>query len=76
METKSTKGTAGQGEGTMRRLPVAYGIKDAVEAIGLGRSTLYEMMQKGTLRFVKIGRRRLIPADALMALIEPELRAA
>lgn len=66
MKTEDTKGTA----------RLAYGIRDAAEAIGLGRSTLYEMMKEGTLRFVKVGNRRLIPADALRSLLEPELQAA
>ena len=50
---------------------LSYGVKEAAALIGLGRSTLYEMMSAGTLRFVKVGNRRLIPADALMALLEP-----
>ncbi|MGO9427687.1 helix-turn-helix domain-containing protein [Rhodoblastus sp.] len=49
--------------------PLAYRVNDAAKVIGLGRSTLYEMMKEGTLRFVKRGNRRLIPADALMALL-------
>jgi len=48
--------------------PMAYRVKDAVNVIGLGKSTLYEMMSAGTLRFVKVGNRRLIPADALRPL--------
>jgi excisionase family DNA binding protein len=66
MKTEDTKGTA----------RISYGVEEAAEAIGLGRSTLYELMRKGTLRFVKVGTRRLIPADALRALLEPELQAA
>ena len=66
MKTEGTKGTT----------KLSYGVEEAACAIGLGRSTLYEMMKAGTLRFVKIGNRRLIPADALRALLEPELQAA
>jgi excisionase family DNA binding protein len=63
-------------EGTKSTSRIAYRVKEAAEAIGLGRSTLYEMMKEGKLRFVKVNNRRLIPADALMALIHPELKAA
>ena len=55
---------------------LAYSVREAAVAISLGRSTLYEMMKAGTLRFVKRGNRRLIPADALMALLEPQALAA
>ena len=47
----------------------AYHIKEAVAAYGWSRSTLYKMMNDGTLRTVKVGGRRLIPRDALEALI-------
>ena len=33
------------------------------------RSTLYKLMSAGTLRSVKVGGRRLIPIEALEALI-------
>lgn len=49
--------------------PVTYRVNDAVHAFGLSRSTLYAYMKKGALRTVKVGGRRLIPADALMALV-------
>jgi excisionase family DNA binding protein len=47
----------------------ALRIKDASVLYGLSRSTLYKLMAAGTLRAVKIGGRRLIPRDALEALI-------
>lgn len=47
----------------------AYHVKEAAKAYGWSRSTLYKLMEAGTLRSVKIGGRRLIPRDALEALI-------
>jgi excisionase family DNA binding protein len=47
----------------------AYHVNDAAKIYGWSRSTLYKMMKAGTLRTVKIGGRRLIPRDALEALI-------
>ncbi len=49
---------------------LAFTVKDAVDAIGLSRSKLYAMMKEGTLRSVLVGGRRLIPVDALRALVD------
>jgi excisionase family DNA binding protein len=49
---------------------LAYGVVEAARAIGVSRSTLYELMKQGRLRFVKCGRRRLILAEDLMALLQ------
>lgn len=48
---------------------LAYGPDDAATVTGLGRTTIYEMLASGELRSVKVGRRRLIPASALRALV-------
>jgi excisionase family DNA binding protein len=42
----------------------AFHVKEAA-----ARSTLYKLMAAGTLRSVKIGGRRLVPIDALEALL-------
>ena len=47
----------------------ALRINEAVTLYGISRSTIYKVMAEGTLRTVKIGGRRLIPRDALEALI-------
>ena len=47
----------------------AYRINEAVAAYRLSRSTLYKLMATGRLRAAKIGGRRLIPRDALEALL-------
>ena len=47
----------------------ALRVNDAVTQYGLSRSTLYKLMAAGTLRSVRVGGRRLIPRDALEALI-------
>ena len=48
--------------------PIAYSISDAAKASSLSQATLYAMMASGKLRFSKVGRRRLIPASALLEL--------
>ncbi len=40
-------------------------VSEVCEWTGLGRTRLYEEMNSGRLRSVKIGRRRLIPEQAL-----------
>jgi excisionase family DNA binding protein len=49
---------------------LAYRVNDAAKVAGLSRSTLYELMAANKLRSVMVGGRRLIPADALRALIQ------
>jgi excisionase family DNA binding protein len=48
---------------------------EAAVALGIGRSKVYELLQTGQLRSVRIGTCRRIPADALTALVA-ELRDA
>ena len=47
----------------------ALRIADAAAIYGLSRSTLYVLIARGSLRSIKIGGRRLIPRDAIEALI-------
>lgn len=52
-----------------------YRVPDAVQVLGVGRSTVYELIRTGRLRSVKQGRTRLIPASAIadyVALLERE----
>lgn len=39
--------------------------EDAAKIIGVGRTTLYELLRTGAIESVRIGRARRIPADAL-----------
>jgi len=48
----------------------AYPLNEAAELLGgLHRGTLYNMKKRGELRFVKIGRRSMIPADEIRRLV-------
>lgn len=40
-------------------------VEQAADALGLGRTNLYKLLENGTLRSVKIGRARRIPIDAI-----------
>jgi excisionase family DNA binding protein len=51
-------------------IKLAYSIDEAIEAIGLGRTTVFELMASGELESVKVGRRRLIPSEALKDYVQ------
>ena len=44
---------------------VAYRPDEAAELLGIGRTLLYGLLEAGTIRSVRAGRCRLIPATAL-----------
>ncbi len=48
---------------------LAYRINDFTSAVGLSRSTVYELIKNGELRAVHIGGRTLIPASEAKRLI-------
>lgn len=49
-----------------REVPaVLYRVDEAAAALRLSRSVLYELIRSGRLRTVKVGRRRLVPVEAL-----------
>jgi excisionase family DNA binding protein len=47
----------------------AVTVPAACQFTGIGRSYLYVLMEKGALRFIKIGRRRPIPRAELVRLL-------
>ena len=52
--------------------PVLVSIKKAAEALSIGRSTAYNLIDDGKLVTVTIGRRRLVRMDSLQALARGE----
>ena len=52
--------------------PLAYSISDACRVTSIGRTRLYALIAEGRLDVRKIGRRTLIPATSLRALIDGE----
>lgn len=45
--------------------PLFLDVLEAARALGLSRSAIYLLMDDGKLGSVKVGRRRLIPTDAV-----------
>lgn len=53
--------------------PIAYSVADACRVSSLGRTRLYQLIGEGRLEVRKVGKRTLIPAASLRALIEGEV---
>ena len=49
-------------------------LTNAMAFLSIGRSTLYELMDKGVLPYAKIGRSRRIPKRALIQLAQATLK--
>jgi len=45
-------------------------IKDACRMSGIGRTVLYDLMTRGDVKSVKIGRRRLVLVDSLKQYVK------
>ncbi|API60961.1 hypothetical protein BSL82_05365 [Tardibacter chloracetimidivorans] len=52
--------------------PLAYSVSEACRVSSLGRTRLYQLIGEGRLEVRKIGKRTLIPAASLRALIGGE----
>ena len=60
---------AGNGKsGDVDRL--LLGIEDVQRALGVKRSMVFSLLQRGDLASTRIGRRRLVPVTALEAYVE------
>jgi excisionase family DNA binding protein len=44
-------------------------VEEAAEMLGLGRSTVFELLKDGSLASIKVGKRRLIPIHEIAAFI-------
>jgi excisionase family DNA binding protein len=54
-----------------RNRPIAVTVRDAREVSGLGNTAIYALIKDGTLRTVKVGRRRLVLYDSIEELLQP-----
>jgi excisionase family DNA binding protein len=52
--------------GSLRRL---YTVVEAAQLLGLGRSTMYELVRRGEIASVRLGRKRLITPSTLEGLL-------
>lgn len=49
--------------------PMLYSVAQTAEATGLGRTKIYDLMASGAIVAVKVGNRRLIPAESLREFV-------
>jgi len=56
--------------------PALLSTTDAARRLAIGRSALYGLIAEGELRTIKVGRRRLVPADALAEFVQAQGEAA
>jgi excisionase family DNA binding protein len=52
-----------------KTLPRLLAIKQAIYELGISRTAIYELIEDGKLKTVKIGRRRLVPLEAIEEFI-------
>lgn len=50
-------------------MPFTYSIKQTAQALSLGRTTIYALINQGRLETVKLGGRTLVKTSSIMALI-------
>lgn len=50
--------------------PMLLSVKDAAIHLGVSRTLLYELVQRGEIKSLQLGRRRLISREALREFIE------
>jgi excisionase family DNA binding protein len=48
---------------------ISYSVKDVCTLLGLGRTTIYKLLEQGCLTRIKVGSRTLIPAGDVEALL-------
>jgi excisionase family DNA binding protein len=56
--------------------PILVGIPEAARLMGLGRSKLYQILNEGELKLIKLGGRSLISVDELRSYVAEKLAKA
>ena len=51
-------------------------VKEAASFLGISKSTVYQLMESGELRYVRLGGRRLVPRRLLTQLLAQHLTEA
>jgi excisionase family DNA binding protein len=81
-ETVSTDVEVVAAEQSVGRTPIAptegallLSVAEAAKTLGISRGSLYELVNGGEIRSLQIGRRRLVPREALVEFIDRNTRA-
>jgi excisionase family DNA binding protein len=51
------------------RVKLAYSVDEACSALSIGRTAVFDLLRRGEIASVKVGRRRLIPVASLDAYL-------
>lgn len=49
---------------------IATSINEAAKALSVGRTTIYELIKRGRLKTIKLGRRTLVTVESVRRLVE------
>ena len=52
--------------------PLAVSINDTVRMLGVGRTSIYEMIKDGRLEAFKLGRRTLVRVESIRRLVDAQ----
>jgi excisionase family DNA binding protein len=64
------EGTVDTAAGTVSSGPLLLSVKDAATHLGISRTVMYELLNRGDIESVSIGSRRLVSREALNRFIE------
>ena len=59
--------------GPQERERLVYTVAEAAMVLGISRAFAYELVARGELPVIRLGRRRLVPKVALLALVAHEI---
>ena len=59
----------------MEQEPMTLSVRQAAVALGISRALAYELVRRGDLPKIQLGRRVVVPRKALTELIESENRS-
>jgi len=59
---------------SIQKLPDLLTVKEAAQYARVAHRSIYALMERGELNYIKIGRLRRIPKTALAQIIDPNLK--
>lgn len=68
--------SGGSGRDELFRARRVYTVEEAAEILRIKRTLMYQLLAGGRVRSLKVGARRLVPAEAIEAFIRAGLEAA
>ena len=57
-------------------VPLAHTVNAAVQRLGIGRTKFYELLDRGEIKTIQFGTRRLVPESELQRIVRERMQAA